>query len=203
MKTSIKMKTSNKMKTSINMKTSNKMKTIKLLALLFISILTFSNCSNDDNENENEEELITTVIYTLTNGVNNDVVMTYEDIDGQGGADGSYIVNGALSANSTYTGSILLLNKTEDPAENVTEEIEEEAEEHEFFYKSNLVTVTKTDLDENDNPIGLTTTLTTGAEGTGELTIVLKHEPAKPNDGTAQGAGGSTDIEVTFEIAVL
>ena len=42
----------------------------------------------------------------------------------------------------------------------------------------------------------------TGAAGTGTVTIVLKHEPTKPNNGTAAGAGGSIDVEVTFPITV-
>ena len=33
-----------------------------------------------------------------------------------------------------YSGSIVLLNETEDPAENMTEEIEEEDLAHQFFY---------------------------------------------------------------------
>ena len=33
-----------------------------------------------------------------------------------------------------YSGSIVLLNETEDPAENMTLEIEAESLEHQFFY---------------------------------------------------------------------
>lgn len=189
------------------MKTIKKMKTTRLLALLFISVLTFSSCKkddHDDDDHDHEEELITTLTYTLTSGTDT-VTLTFKDLDGEGGAEGTYEVSGSLTANTVYSGAVTLLNETEDPAENVTEEIEEEAEEHEFFYSSTnpLIDVAKTDLDANGNPIGLTTTLIAGgAPGPASLTIVLKHEPTKPNDGTASGAGGSTDIEVTFNVTV-
>ncbi|MFY0714159.1 type 1 periplasmic binding fold superfamily protein [Seonamhaeicola sp. NFXS20] len=181
------------------------MKTIKLLALFFVSSLVFVSCSSDDDndDHDHEEELITTVTYTLTNG--NDVItLEFEDLDGEGGADGTTTVSGNLSANTTYTGSIKLLNETEDPAEDITEEVEEEGDEHEFFYSSTIsdITITKEDEDEDGNPIGIETTLTTGEAGSGSLTIILKHEPTKPNDGTSTGAGGSTDVEVTFSIEV-
>ena len=184
------------------MKTIIKMKTIKFLALLFISILTFSSWWNDDNESENEEELITDIIYTLTDGTSS-IVMTYTDPDGQGGAVGTYTVVGTLSANSTYIGSIRLENSTENPVENVTEEIEEEKDEHEFFYGNTAgLTITKTDVDSNGYPVGLSTSIATGAAGSGTINIVLKHMPSKPNDGTADGAGGSTDFDVTFNVTV-
>lgn len=51
------------------MKTIKKMKTTRLLALLFISVLTFSSCKkddHDDDDHDHEEELITTLTYTLT-----------------------------------------------------------------------------------------------------------------------------------------
>lgn len=181
------------------------MKTIKLLALFFVSSLVFVSCSSDDDndDHDHEEELITTVTYTLTNG--NDVItLEFEDLDGEGGADGTTTVSGNLSANTTYTGSIKLLNETEDPAEDITEEVEEEGDEHEFFYSSTIsdITITKEDEDEDGNPIGIETTLTTGEAGSGSLTIILKHEPTKPNDGTSTGAGGSTDVSVTFSIEV-
>jgi hypothetical protein len=178
--------------------------TIKLLAILFISSLTFTACSdNEEDDHDHEEELITTVTYTLTNG-NDTVTLKFKDIDGEGGADGTYTVSGALSANTTYTGSIELLNETESPAEDITEEVEEEGDEHEFFYSSTIsdLTVSKTDVDSNGNSIGIATSLATLDAGTGTLTVILKHEPTKPNDGTANGAGGSTDVEVTFSIEV-
>jgi len=183
---------------------SNTIKTTKLLAILFISALTFTACSEDDHDDHgHEEELITTVNYTLTNG--NDVTtLTFSDPDGEGGNDPTYSVSNNLAANTTYVGQIELLNETESPAEDITDEIREEDDEHEFFYTTSVsgLTVEKTDTDGNDNPLGLITSLKTGDAGTGTLTIILIHEPTKPNDGTFAGAGGSTDINVSFNITV-
>lgn len=189
------------------MNSTSNLKTIKLLAILFISALTFTACSEDDHDDhddhDHEEEVITTLNYTLTNG--SDVVtLSFSDPDGEGGNEGTYSISGPLKANSTYTGAIELLNETESPAEDITEEIEEEDDEHEFFFTSTVagLAITKTDVDGNGNPLGLETSLTSGAAGSGSITIVLKHEPTKPNDGTSTGAGGSTDLEVTFNVTV-
>jgi hypothetical protein len=178
------------------------MKTIKLLAVLFISTLVFTSCEDDhdDHDHGSDEELITTVLYTLTDG-NNTIVLEWEDLDGDTGSAPT-ITSGTLTANTSYTGSIQLLNRTESPAEDITVEVRAEGDEHEFFYTNTAgLTITKTDTD-GTNPVGIETTLSTGAAGSGSLTIVLKHEPTKPNDGTAANAGGSTDVQVTFPISV-
>lgn len=187
------------------MKITNTTKITKLLAILFISALTFTACSDDDHEEEDhdhEEELITTVNYTLTNG--NDVItLTFSDPDGEGGNDGTYTISGPLTASTTYTGAIELLNESESPAEDITEEVKAEGDEHEFFYTTTVsgLTIEKTDTD-GVNPLGIETSVTTGSAETGTITVILKHEPTKPNDGTSTGAGGSTDVEVTFTVTV-
>lgn len=179
------------------------MKTIKLLAVLFISAFTFSACSSDDHDDDHshEEELITTVTYTLTDVNNNVVTMTFTDLDGDGGNAPTYDISGPLTANTNYVGVVKLENATESPAENITEEVEAEGDEHEFFYISNVGIITKTDKDVNNNLLGIKTTLTTGTAGTGLISILLKHEPKKPNTGITD-AGGSTDLQVNFSVTV-
>jgi len=178
-----------------------------LLMLLFASVILFSSCGKDDPEVENEEEVITTLNYTLTSSNGEVVILSFVDLDGDGG-ESPVITGGTLMADSRYTGTIELLNATESPAENVTEEIEEEAEEHQFFFSSSLsgVTVDYEDRDADGNPIGLISTLNVGSAGTGTLTIVLRHEPMKDAEGVSDGdisnADGETDIEVTFPIDV-
>ena len=181
------------------MKNYFKLVSITLFTLLFVA------CSSDDDaapEPVNEEEVITTMIVTL-NGPDS-VVLTYQDLDGDGPDDETLTVSGPLTANTTYDGAIRLLNETETPAEEITEEIEEEDDEHQLFYTIGTgldVTTVYADEDENGNPVGLSFTLTTGTASSGSLTFTLRHEPTKPNDGL-ENAGGSTDIEKSFDLVV-
>ena len=190
------------------------MKTTKLLAILFISALCFTACSNDDDHDHDDhdhgehEEEITQLVYTLTNITDSaDVVtFTFTDEDGEGGANGIPDVSGSLTANASYTGALELLNLEE--GEDVGAEIaEEDAEDHEIFYITDVVgiQITTTDVDEKSNPLGFDTDVTAGAAGTGDLTISLVHEGKKPNNGTVADAlsgEGTTDIEVAFEVTV-
>jgi hypothetical protein len=113
-------------------------------------------------------------------------------------------VSGDLSENTMYSGSIVLLNETEDPAENITEEIEEEALEHQFFYTIGNgldAEADYNDADSDGNPIGLDFVLSANSVSSGSITFTLRHEPTKPNMGI-EDAGGETDIEATFDIAI-
>lgn len=183
-------------------------KQINFLGLLLLSSLFFISCNNDDSP-VNEEELITTVRVTLTNGANT-ITLTSTDLDGEGPNAPVITVSGNLIVNTTYSGSISFLNELEDPAEDITLEVEEEGDEHQVFYQisNSLGTLSYTDLDTNGNPIGLNFSLSTGSStGNGTLTVTLRHEPNKTASGVADGditnAGGSTDAEVSFPIQVV
>ena len=173
---------------------------------LLASTLIFASCSDDDDNTPdpvNEEEVITTLTVTLDSG-SDTVVMQYQDLDGDGPDAATVTVSGSLTANTVYDGSIVLLNETESPAENITEEIEEEDLDHQFFYTvgSGLdVAAEYGDADSEGNPLGLSFILNTGVASSGGLTFTLRHEPNKPNTGL-ENAGGETDIEVTFDVTV-
>ena len=173
---------------------------------LLASTLIFASCSDDDDNTPdpvNEEEVITTLTVTLDSG-SDTVVMQYQDLDGDGPDAATVTVSGSLNANTTYDGSIVLLNETESPAENVTEEIEEEDDEHQFFYTVGSGLDVATDyanFDGDGNPLGTLFVLNVGSASSGGLTFTLRHEPNKPNTGL-ENAGGSTDIEVTFDVTV-
>ena len=157
-----------------------------------------------------EEEVITTMTITLQPSDGGaDVVLETRDIDGGGPDIPVVTVSGNLFANTEYSGSIVLLNETVDPAENMTEEIEEESLEQQFFYTigSGLNAITEyMDEDPEGNPIGLDFTLTTTAASSGAITFTLRHEPVKSAEGVADGditnAGGETDIEATFTVTI-
>jgi len=183
------------------------MRNLKLLSLVIVAAITFTSCNNNDPEVVNEEEVITTLIATLTpQGGGTAIELRSTDLDGDGPNAPTITVSGNLAANATYTGAVQVLNEAETPTEDITLEVAEEDDEHQFFYTSTLVTTAYTDMDGNGNPIGIQFTLTTGAAGSGTVTITLIHEPNKTAAGVSSGditnAGGETDIEATFNITV-
>lgn len=188
------------------------MKKLTLLKYVFLFTLTISiNSCSDDEEvvppPTNEEELITTVKVTLTSGGTN-IILQSKDLDGDGPNAPVITVSGNLTANTNYTGVVEFLNESVNPVVNITEEVEEEGNEHQVFYQkaSNLGTINYTDVDSNNKPIGLSFTYQTGNTTNGNLTVTLRHLPNKNANGVASGditnAGGSTDAEATFPINV-
>lgn len=196
------------------------MKTIKYLALALTVVTTMAiSCSDDDDnlpEPINEEEVITTMNVTLTpTGGGNVVTMSSVDLDGDGPDAPLVTVSGPLLAETTYSGSLELLNETVSPAESINEEIEEEAAEHQFFFQTGAglnAVIAYSDMesdytsDGSSDPVGLEFVLTTGTTSRGNLTITLRHEPNKEGAGVSQGditnAGGETDFTATFNISL-
>lgn len=183
-------------------------KNFLLFTLLCTIICLFANCKQDDPIIPNEEELITTLTYTLvpTNG-GASATLSFKDLDGDGGTAPT-ITGDTLAANQTYIGTLTLLNEIGLPLVSIDDEIEGEGEAHQFFFQSTVsdIAVAYNDQDVAGNPIGLSSQLTTGNAAAGYLTITLRHEPDKLAAGVSNGditnAGGETDIEVTFPIHV-
>ena len=173
-------------------------------ALLFVT----TSCDKDDDntpEPVNEEEVITTLTVELTPTTGTAVELKSFDADGDGPNVPVLSVSGALAANTSYAGVIELLNELETPAEDITDEVNEESDEHQFVFTLNGlsdVVIDNLNTDTNGMPLGSTFDLTTGAAGSGSITFTLRHEPTKPNDGTLAEVGGDTDIEATFNVVV-
>ena len=185
------------------------MKNSKILALALLTVFTFSSCNNDDPEVVNEEEVITTVTTTLTAG-SSVITLTSRDLDGDGPNAPVVTASGDLKINTTYNGTTTFLNEAVKPADDITAEVKEEGDDHQLFYQAPVAvgTFTYLDADKNGKPIGLTFTLKTGATATtGNITVVLRHLPAKSASGVATGditnAGGATDASVTFPVKVV
>lgn len=181
------------------------MKQLKFLAALLVTGIVLTGCDNDDPPTVvNEEEVITTLTATLTPAAGGAAItLQTRDLDGDGPDIPVVTVSGNLAAGTTYTGSIVVLNETEDPAEDITLEVIEEGDEHQFFYTfAGLnATAVATNNDADGNPLGTSFTLTTGAASTGTLTFTLRHDLKKPNTGLAD-AGGETDISATFNLTI-
>lgn len=183
---------------------------LKLIHVSFIAFAAVLSCNDsDDPIIINEEEVITTVTATLTPvGGGTIITLQSRDLDGDGPNVPVITISGNLAPNTTYSGAIEVLNETVTPPENITEEVEEEGDEHQFFFTptNSVVTVAYADMDINGDPIGIEFTLTTTNASSGNLTVTLIHEPNKNAAGVSSGditnAGGETDAEATFAIGV-
>ena len=187
------------------------MKLIKNIVILVYIVSIFAACSNnEDPVIINEEELITTVRATLIpEGGGAEVVLKSVDLDGDGPNEPTIEVIGTFNPNTTYAGTLKILNEVERPAEDITLEILEEDEDHQFFFSftNDIATATYDDEDSNGNPVGVQFNLLTGAaDSSGGFTIILRHEPDKAgadvNTGDITNADGSTDVQVTFNIVI-
>ena len=174
-------------------------------------------CSSDDDAQPvppNEEEVITKLTYTLISQseATEIVEFSFEDRDGEGGNPAT-IINAVLKPSTTYSGTVTVEN-TIDPLSviDITEEVEEEAEDHQFFYTTTAIQVeisydSENDVvDQNNNPVGIRTILRTGLDTNGSLRVILRHQPDKTAEGlridNPDMAGGESDIDVTFSVVV-
>lgn len=153
---------------------------------------------DDHGHEHHESEVITTVRLTFTPpGGGDAVVAAFTDPDGDGGMSGSADPI-ALVVGTTYELRVELLNELEDPAEDITAEVEEEAEEHQIFISGSAVEGPATAADPQaqvlhayadtesryganavgeDLPVGLVNTITARTAGTGTFAVMLRHLP--------------------------
>jgi hypothetical protein len=190
---------------------------ILTFAFLSASLVTFNGCKKDDPKPEDVPELITKATLTFTpNGGGAAVVVTATDPDGEGIQD--IKVDGPinLAANKTYVLTLDMINglaKPTDPAYKVTEEIEEEGDEHQFFFswsnnafsnptgngnidnRNDVLNYTggANSKDKNNRPLGLTTTWTSATPAGGAITssfrVLLKHQPDLKSDTSDSNTG--------------
>lgn len=178
-----------------------------VFGMLFFATL-LSGCKKDKVE-ENDEEVITTMILTFVPaGGGSTLTYSYDDPDGPGGAAPTQdqIV---LAPSKTYSVTVQLLNKTETPAGNITAEVIAEADAHRFYYAPGAgsnITVNGLDNDPNGVPLGITSTWTTGAVATGSIAVTLRHYPGTPPGKEAAdpvtSSKSGTDIEVNFSTKI-
>ena len=166
----------------------------------------------DDHHGPGEEELITTLKITLTpSGGGAPLTVQFQDLDGEGG-NAPVVDRIVVDAGTDYTGTVQVLNETETPPENITEEVEEEAEAHQFFYTPlggfSPASISYSDKESDyvtnsgaDHPVGLAFTLSVPENAAnGQLRVRLSHYDDAPKDGT--NLSDETDIDVTFDVQV-
>lgn len=184
--------------------------TITLIAFSIVA-LTLNSCKPTCEKNpddveciQNDEEVITTVQLIMRDSATGFVVDTFQwkDADGDG-AGAPTIDQITLNANTTYLVGVQVLNELANPAEDITTEIQEEANDHQFFFNTHdvVLAITYDDQDSNNPalPVGLRTIWRTGASGSGNTHLTLKHQPGikDGNDST-----GETDVDIEFVTVV-
>lgn len=170
-----------------------------------------SACDDPTGPVDNEQELITDVTITLTPvGGGTAMVSTIADPDGPGPLSPTAQTAAlTLTPGMTYDGMIQFFDRS-DPAdvEDITAEVEEEADEHRVFYTlAGLTGVTVPDdsLDEDSmgSPLGLSfqVVVESGASGTGTIRVVLSHYDDAPK-GDGSTPSDETDADVSFNVSV-
>jgi hypothetical protein len=191
-------------------------------ALFLLPLWFATSCNEDDPPLENVPELITEVTLTFTPAAGGAAVtVTATDPDGEGVQDIEVDGPVNLTAGQSYTLTLELVNGLATPGSpgyDLTEEIDEEADEHLFFFgwtgvifsdpsgNGNIDArsgeVNYNDSDDNRQPLGLSTSWTAASTpGSGTLRIVLKHQPGTKS-ATSESTTGETDLDLSFDVIV-
>ena len=199
------------------------MKNLFRLNYLLYAVLTlfiFTACEEDEAapEEENEMEVFTDVKLVFTPaGGGAAVEAAAQDPDGAGVQELQVLGAINLAANTSYTLTMVIENCLESPCELMNEEIEEEDDEHQFFFaftndaftspvgNGNLDNasdpINYNDSDGNGNSLGLNTSWTTGPASTGTFTVQLQHQP-DVKTATSGSTDGDTDWALTFNLNI-
>jgi len=199
------------------------MKNIFKLNYLLYAVLTlfiFTACEEDEAapEEENEVEVFTDVKLVFTpSGGGAAVEAAAQDPDGAGVQELQVLGTINLAANTEYTLTMVIENCLESPCELMNEEIEEEDDEHQFFFaftndvftspagNGNIDSASDplnyNDADGNGNSLGLNTSWTTGSASNGTFTVQLQHQP-DVKTATSGATDGDTDFALTFNLNI-
>jgi hypothetical protein len=185
---------------------------------LFFASLFLISCGDDDVPGrENEEEVIDKVTLTFTPSQGSAIIVRATDPDGEGVANMAPNEAISLLSSTLYTLTIGVENTI--AGDNIAEEIENEADEHMFFFSftsdvfsdpsgdgnidNRADALNYNDKDSNDLPLGLSTDWTTGNNSSGgSFRVVLKHQPGSKS-GTSAYSDGSSDIDINWVINIV
>lgn len=200
--------------------------TLFLLALpLLAACSDVKEDEDEDDHHDHDHGLVTALMLNVTDSAGNTVVYEWADPT----ADGSNVTidDVVLTAGESYDVNVEVWNQLEEPVEDVTVEILELADEHQFFFTGSgvvgpasagsaaVITHSYNDTDNNGLPLGIDNIFDASGGGSGDLEVTLRHLP--PEDGTATkyegmadtvktggfaAIGGDNDIQVTFPLTV-
>jgi hypothetical protein len=197
-----------------------------LLALPACSDVEKAGSDGHDGHHHHDHEVITTVVLTFTSQTDDsETSFTWTDADNSASPTIDDVI---LQDADDYNLSVAFLNELEDPAEDITREVSDEADEHQLFFTGSAVEGPATgtnadaiiahnyaDTDADDLPLGLYNSISKIDSGSGELTVTLRHLPPEngnpvKTEGMAEdiaaggfgSVGGENDVQVSFNIEV-
>lgn len=207
------------------------MKRIFPIASTLLFIMTgCSDVEGDDHDHDHhdhEHEVITTVVLSFSSQADDSEILEFVWADPEN--DGSPVVDDiVLEDGVAYDVYVEFLNGLEDPAEDITPEIADEAEEHQIFFTGSgvegpatgsnddaVVSHAYLDADTEGLPVGLENEIVSLTAGSGELILTLRHMPEESGspvkvegaaedvaEGGFSSIGGANDVSVTFSITV-
>lgn len=199
------------------------MKNLTKLPIYLFALLAFgfASCDSEDPTPENDGEVIT------------EVILNFQEIDGSGnpvGAAFSFTASDpegievgatptietvSLTRGKIYRMEIDVLNTIEN--ESITEEILEEADEHQFYFLGTAFEGSPAPIaveydDEGGIALGVRSILTMSASpgrNNAQMRIVLRHDLNKDFPGANnpvftnfEQAGGESDLDITFPLII-
>jgi hypothetical protein len=188
---------------------------IKQTILLCLAIFVLGCSKDSEPEHIHEEEVITRVTLSVKKeGSSTPVLYTWNDDhdeeDHSGEEDHDEEESQLkLDSNSTYEVEVSFYNAS-NPSniEDITEEVQEEADEHQVFYEiigmsgMSIMAASGDTKDSNGSAVLLKTVWKTTAVTKGEVRVYLIHEPTSKTGSTRTDFGGETDVKVDFHVDV-
>ena len=183
--------------------------------------------AHDHDHHDHEHEVITTVVLNFSAQGDDSESLEFVWADPEN--DGSPVIDDiVLEDGVAYDVYVEFINELEDPAEDITPEIADEAEEHQVFFTGSAVEGPATgsnddavvshaylDADADGLPVGLENEIVSLTAGSGELILTLRHMPEESGspvkvegaagdvaEGGFSAIGGADDVSVTFSITV-
>lgn len=198
------------------MNTTNKL----YLTAIVLASFAFSSCSSEDPVPENDGELITDVTLTFQeidlsgNPVGESFDFTASDTEGIEIGANPEVETIMLGKGKTYQMSIDVFNSV--AGEDITEEIFEESDEHQFYFLGTAFTgspILTYEYDDEGGVIlglkGVVTVQESPGVNNAAIQILLRHALDKnypgadnPNFENYAEAGGESDLDITFPVVV-
>lgn len=174
---------------------------LKKFALILLVIFTILACEEDKIIVPHQNESINKIVLNCTSLDSTESITIEYPLSKE-------ITPPKLRANTTYTTRLRTYNVLADTIHDVTQQIELKKEANQFFYtpKSTSISIEYKDVDANEQPVGLETTLITTSATQTQIEIQLIHHPVKSVDNNTisnpAAVGGTTDFKFNLDLTV-